>query len=582
MLCLHPLQSQNDPRLKGFTFRSTTNEWLRHTVTSAGIRLLLNVPASYNPALPSRLIIYTLPNGNSIEWTEGKLLEAGDDWHYGIQQVGAQVRWLRAHDTATNLIIAYAEAPGKSFPGWKRTVDAPGRHFREVIESVCRLFPEVKEISLISHSGGGSIIFSYLEEEVPDPRVVRIAFLDSNYGYKTIHAKLFSDLLQNQTPVSVMVMAYNDSLVEYNGKRIVSDTGGTWYRSRLMIHDLSKRMELSDVSNDSMIVVRSIDKKLSFYLHKNRENLIYHTVQVERNGVIHAMLAATPAEEKEYTYFGDPVYSDYIREKVKYPFPLMTPMHSKEKSTVPYNELFRQQGDNNRFLSLCMELLWNGEVPEMSVRMVPIEKTAPDLDEKLHHIFFFVAHDYLAVGDDTSYCRVPLDFPRATEIAAQYGALLPTRMMVNDIFSAAECRTVPFPLKPSENQQEKLYQALLHNHIVDSLISLCGDDDVSIRVGTKKDVILSCLLNDSANATRQVIYGWHYPDGTHIQNRTAVHGAKYTDYSHGIRLVHAQVILDGKLTPLVDILSDPILFRLLSDEEEPIKKPVLVRTGFLK
>ena len=582
LLCLHSLQAQQNSLLPGFTFRQSTDEWLRHTVTSAGIRLLINVPASFNSVLPTRLIIYTLPNGNSIEWTEGKHVSEGDDWHFGIQQVGAQVRWLRDKETTTNLVIAYAEAPGKSFPAWKRTVNAPGKYFREVIASVSDLLTGIQEISLLSHSGGGSIMFSYLEEEEPDPRIVRIAFLDSNYGYKSLHAKLFQALQQKHSPVSVVVLAYNDSLVEYNGKRIVSDTGGTWYRSRLMIRDLPESAEMYDRSNDSMIVLQSIDKKLSFYLHRNREKLIYHTVQVERNGVIHAMLAGTPMEEKEYRYFGEAVYGDFIREEVKSPYPLMVPISVKAKSPVPYNEIFSQLPGNKEFLASSMELLKSGEVPARSVSMVPIHKIAPDRDGVQHDVTYFVARDYLAAGDDTSYCRVPLDFPRAVEIASLYGAVLPTRLMVNEIFESAGCRTVPYPLKPSEDQYEKLQQALLHSQIVDSLISLCGDIVGGIRAGMKKDVILSCLLNDTAYANRQVIYGWHYPDGKVIQNRTAVHGSKYTDYSHGIRLVHSQAILNGTLTPIVNILTDPVLFRLLSDEEEPIKKPVLERTGFVK
>jgi hypothetical protein len=45
-----------------------------------------------------------------------------------------------------------------------------------------------------------------------------------------------------------------------------------------------------------------------------------------------------------------------------------------------------------------------------------------------------------------------------------------------------------------------------------------------------------------------------------------VHGAGYADYSHGIRLVSQKVLMDGKLLSIFDVLKDPELASLLSDE----------------
>jgi hypothetical protein len=45
-----------------------------------------------------------------------------------------------------------------------------------------------------------------------------------------------------------------------------------------------------------------------------------------------------------------------------------------------------------------------------------------------------------------------------------------------------------------------------------------------------------------------------------------VHRAGYADYSHGIRLVSQKAIVDGKVRSVYDILRDPLLARVLSDE----------------
>jgi hypothetical protein len=57
-----------------------------------------------------------------------------------------------------------------------------------------------------------------------------------------------------------------------------------------------------------------------------------------------------------------------------------------------------------------------------------------------------------------------------------------------------------------------------------------------------------------------------------------VHGARYADYSHGVRLVSAMAYVDGAARPLLDLLEDPRLARLVSDEG-PISRAVLRAAG---
>ena len=104
-----------------------------------------------------------------------------------------------------------------------------------------------------------------------------------------------------RNPTNLCTLAYNDSVVIYNGKQLVSPTGGTWYRSRMMLHDLSETFRFTRMDRDSLIWNTALKKRVEIILKTNPGNKIYHTTQVERNGFIHSMLSGTRHENKGYT-----------------------------------------------------------------------------------------------------------------------------------------------------------------------------------------------------------------------------------------------------------------------------------------
>jgi hypothetical protein len=65
---------------------------------------------------------------------------------------------------------------------------------------------------------------------------------------------------------------------------------------------------------------------------------------------------------------------------------------------------------------------------------------------------------------------------------------------------------------------------------------------------------------------RVAIYGWHKTDGIAIQPLSIVHGAKYVDYSHGVRLLSRIVIVDGRRVDAADLFKDATRHELVSDE----------------
>ena len=94
-------------------------------------------------------------------------------------------------------------------------------------------------LTLSGHSGGGSFVNGFIEnsEEIPS-WVKRVTFLDSNYGYNESIGEKIAHWLQRSDENHLIVLAYNDSVALYQGKPFVSATGGTWYRSKMMIQDL--------------------------------------------------------------------------------------------------------------------------------------------------------------------------------------------------------------------------------------------------------------------------------------------------------------------------------------------------------
>src|SRR5438552_12711440 len=87
--------------------------------------------------------------------------------------------------------------------------------------------------------------------------------------------------------------------------------------------------------------------------------------------------------------------------------------------------------------------------------------------------------------------------------------------------------------------------------------------------GHKKDVVLSTLIYSNLHSgvpNPVVIYGWHNPSGSPIQPLYNGHEQTYADYSHGIRLVQNAFTLDGSANTITNVLPNPNLAKLLSDE----------------
>jgi len=175
----------------------------------------------------------------------------------------------------------------------------------------------------------------------------------------------------------------------------------------------------------------------------------------------------------------------------------------------------------------------------------------------------FVMPEYLAIGSDSDFLRIPMNLYTASEIARQFRFLIPTRKMVDAVYDQAPCRFTPQPMPAGPEMTSTQYYRT-HNALIDKQSQTHRHPFGALAAGHKKDVVLTRLLN--SNPGRIAIYGWHRAKGDPIQPLSLVHGAGYADYSHGIRLVAGMALLDGKVRAIAEVLQDRLLANVFTDE----------------
>ena len=181
-------------------------------------------------------------------------------------------------------------------------------------------------------------------------------------------------------------------------------------------------------------------------------------------------------------------------------------------------------------------------------------------------ITYLVMTDYLSVGADSDYVRMPMNPLSAQKIADQYDCSMPTRKMVNDIWKASVNKLTPLPWGPPYDEDMlKTHRILTHNQRVQN--QLLSKKPYELTSGHKKDVVLSNTLHPNNPKKRVCIYGWIQQSGLPIQGLNPVsHEDTYADYSHGIRMISNDVIINGNVMKLQDVFSDTKFSALVSDE----------------
>jgi len=206
--------------------------------------------------------------------------------------------------------------------------------------------------------------------------------------------------------------------------------------------------------------------------------------------------------------------------------------------------------------------LSRGNLPGFLRRMKPVHLTWKPLGTvNPIDVTFWVMPDYLAVGSDQDFLRVPLDLDAAVVVANRFGCILPTPKMVDAIYAQAEVRLKPTPKIPGPKMRSSAYY-LEHQRAIERQRG--ARPLGQLTAGHKKDVVITNRL--FSRPDRIAIYGWHRTKGDPIQPLSTIHGEHYADYSHGVRLVLATAAIGGREAPILEILQDPALAPLLTYE----------------
>ncbi len=224
-----------------------------------------------------------------------------------------------------------------------------------------------------------------------------------------------------------------------------------------------------------------------------------------------------------------------------------------------------------------LEEITSGNIPNFLRNLTKIEATFSDLNGTSHSVIYEVMPDYLAIGSDDDFCRIPMGPITAQKIADAFGASMPTSKLVDNIYVHAEVKLAPIFYTPIGNENEKVEKFILHNSDIENARLANGGELGQLIGGIKKDVIISNKITDPNRTHHVVIYGWHQLNGEPIQPIYNGHINTYVDYSHGIRLINSQILIDSVVTDYKTILTDDILYKILSDENDPMEQPTYLK-----
>jgi hypothetical protein len=209
----------------------------------------------------------------------------------------------------------------------------------------------------------------------------------------------------------------------------------------------------------------------------------------------------------------------------------------------------------------------NGNVPNWQRTLKPITVSVPG-----HTATYHVTPDYFAIGSDSDYFLTPMTPLLAQRLGDRLGYSLPTRRMVNQIWTNAAVKLSPATI-PWSPEMITVPVFSWHNYMVrTNRNAVTNAFPLGALVGgTKKDVIVSARIytNFAEAATKVVvIYGWQKlsPYGEVWQPLYNGHEETYADYSHGIRFVQMNLTVDGSANTITNVLTSAALCALLSDD----------------
>src|SRR5690349_19198162 len=137
--------------------------------------------------------------------------------------------------------------------------------------------------------------------------------------------------------------------------------------------------------------------------------------------------------------------------------------------------------------------LMHGNVPGFLRHLKPVtlQGTTPAGD--VVHIVICVAPDYLSIGSDSDFIRIPMGLRTALSVTERFGFVLPTKKMVDAIYDQAEVKLPPQPMPANEQMRSTAYYTTHNSRITEQSFE-AGVTLGALLAGQKKDLVVSSRL----------------------------------------------------------------------------------------
>ncbi len=96
--------------------------------------------------------------------------------------------------------------------------------------------------------------------------------------------------------------------------------------------------------------------------------------------------------------------------------------------------------------SLALKEILGGNVPRFLKKFVPVISVMKDSAGEQHKAVFYVSPDYLSIGSNKNFARIPLAAATSQQIADSFKCFLPTKKMVDLIYDQAKIKLSPVPM----------------------------------------------------------------------------------------------------------------------------------------
>ena len=238
-------------------------------------------------------------------------------------------------------------------------------------------------------------------------------------------------------------------------------------------------------------------------------------------------------------------------------------LYGTQNKQISGTEFYNQVKDSSWQVreQIVFKLITEGYTPHSSRLYLPIKFNFFDSTQGRYlKVTYFVTADYLSIGKNKDFMRIPMTPILAQKIADHFHCFLPTRKIVNDIYENSSVKIAPYPLTTYRDSITTFFQ---HNQLIEKE----RNGRTGLIAGIKKDIVISDKINSGPKTNKVAIYGWHKLDGNPIQPLYTGHVNWYVDYSHGVRLVSRTIYIDEKKYDFTEILKSKSLRKILSDEE---------------